>query len=204
MRPPPRPFRISDALVLVAATGIGLAGCRFWLSASEAARDGLWPTGDESLVVSLRITARWALPISSILLLSWTTAILMLRLRAPRPRRGRLWCQPGFLAGVAAVSVVTWKAVAIGLLAVTQSLLARSASLSWDTYWGKVRGLSGLLLGSSFPSQLNFGGAILLVWLVTWASGRCRPEPSWIDRTGRALGSASVCVSLFAASLWLG
>jgi hypothetical protein len=39
MRPrTPRPFRISDCLVLVAATGLGLAGCRFLFSL----RDLVW------------------------------------------------------------------------------------------------------------------------------------------------------------------
>jgi hypothetical protein len=53
----------------------------------------------------------------------------------------------------------------------------------------------------------NFGeagpedeGAILLVWLVTWASGRCRPVLSWIDRAGRVLGAAWVAITLLSRS----
>jgi hypothetical protein len=96
--PTTRPFRISDALVLVAATGLGLAGCRFWFSASNQDWSELWPTGAEPVHKGLWMTALWATPVSSILLLSWSTAIFLLRLRDPRPRRRRLRCQPGFLA----------------------------------------------------------------------------------------------------------
>jgi hypothetical protein len=42
-----RLFRISDALVLVAATGFGLAGRRFWLWASQQGWGDLWPTPGE-------------------------------------------------------------------------------------------------------------------------------------------------------------
>jgi hypothetical protein len=54
--------------------------------------------------------------------------------------------------------------------------------------------------------ETDVGAAVLLVWLVTWASGRCRPEPSWLDRAGRILGAAWVCIALFdlAASIGAG
>src|SRR4051812_8974523 len=100
-----RSFRISDALVLVAATGLGLAGCRSWISASDNPWGELWPTRaePEPVLKGVWVAALGAIPVSSILLLSWTVAVFLLRLRVPRPRRRLLWCQPGFLACVAAV-----------------------------------------------------------------------------------------------------
>ena len=47
-----------------------------------------------------------------------------------------------------------------------------------------------------FNHGADVEGAILLIWLVTWASGRCWPVPNWIDRAGRVLGGAWVALSL--------
>ena len=200
-----RPFQISDALVLVAATGLGLAGCRFWLSASKNGWDALWPTGAEPMPKRLWLAALGAIPISSILLLSWTAAVFWLRLRDPRPRRRQLWCQPGFLACVAAVYFFAWKCVGVGLLAAAEVLTASPTPLPKINYGDLVKELAFMLLSSHFAPQANVGAAVLLLWLVTWASGRCRPEPSWVDRSGRVLGAVWVCISLLAASgVWLG
>jgi hypothetical protein len=49
-----------------------------------------------------------------------------------------------------------------------------------------------------FRPGADVGGAILLIWLVTWASGRFRPVPNWIDRAGRVLGTAWLALTLLA------
>jgi hypothetical protein len=206
-----RCFRISDALVLVAATGLGLAGCRFWLSASERGLSDLWPTWPDPAIgaissrSALWVAAVRAIPVSSILLLSWTAAVFLLRLRDPRPRRRLLWCQPGFLACVAAVFFFVWKIIGVGLLAAAEVLVESPARPTNIDYGDLAKELALMLFGYAFAPQANVGAAVLLVWLVTWASGRCRPEPSWVDRFGRVLGALWVCMSLLAATgLWLG
>lgn len=197
-----RSFRISDALALVAATGLGLAGCRLWLSLSGYDLGDLFPTGDQPLVLGL-MTALWAVPGSLILLLSWTSATLLLRLRAPRPQRRHLWCQPGFLACVGAVFVFAWTSFGVGSSLALESLLMNPADLSRLTYDDLVRSFVLILLHKRQVPE-NVGGAVLLIWLVTWASGRCRPEPSWLDRSGRLLGVVWVCIALLEAFSFLG
>jgi hypothetical protein len=196
-----RPFRISDALVLVAATGIGLAGCGLWLTSSGDASGDLWPRGEKSVLAAVWIAGSRAIPVLSILLLSWTTAVLLLRLRANRPRRRHLWCQPGFLACVAALLAFAWETIGIGLFLVAELLTVSPDPIFKFNYWDAFGVLAFGYLASPASAA---GGAVLLVWLVTWASGRCRPEPSSIDRMGRALGAAWVCISLMAffGRLW--
>jgi hypothetical protein len=112
-----RRFQIRDGLVLVAATGLGLGGCRLWL-----------------------------------LLIGDTFAGLMM-------------LNPGQLSDV--------------------------------TFSEVASELSVRMLVTPFDDAVGFGGAIVLIWLVTWASGRCRPVPSWIDRACRVLGAAWVALTVF-------
>jgi hypothetical protein len=191
-----RPFRILDGVVLIAATGVGLAGWRFWFAVTDSGWDRLWPTGDLWKLERWLIAAQWAAPVASIMLLSWTGAVLLLRLGPGRPRRRRLWSQPGFLACVAVVLAFALKSVGVGFDTVRWFLTTSPARLS-NVGYGAVAGQSALMVFSNHPvgSQAKAGQIILLFWLVIWAGGRCRPEPSWIDRSGRALGVAWVCLS---------
>ncbi len=201
-----RCFRISDALALVAATALGLAGCRLYFSPSDIGWGNLWHSRDSSVLVNLWMAVMGAIPAASMLLLSWTTAVLLLRLRTPRPRRRRLWCQPGFLACVAAVFVFAWKCIGIGILLADVLLSAGPAGLSGTDYETLGSELVLMLLSSQYPfaPPATVGKAVLLVWLVTWASGRCRAERSWVDRCGRFLGAVWVCIGLLMATLMLG
>ncbi len=191
-----RSFQIIDAIVLVAATGFGLAGCRFWLWASKTDWDYYWPTVNEPMLVSLWQAALGAIPIASILLLSWTMAVLLLRLRGTRPSRRHLWCQPGFLACVAAFFVFAWKSVSVVLIAAAEALSASPGQLSKLNYGDLVSELALRQLVPNFGPPVNVGAVVLLLWLVIWASGRCRPEPSWVDRSGRVLGAVWMCVAV--------
>src|SRR3954454_16947147 len=106
----PRALRLSDVLILVAATALGLAGCRFLLTHSETDWSEVWNgfrTGRTTRLgfVDLWLLAREGIRLASPLLLAWSAAVLVSRLRGPRPRRRRLWCQPGFLACLAVLLV---------------------------------------------------------------------------------------------------
>jgi hypothetical protein len=118
--PPPRsrPFTVLDAMILVAATAGGIA----------VIRPGAQHFGQESDVVSrFEFLASYFSPSRTLhsywevfdaiswiirgfqpLLLAWTVAFLILRLRKPRPIGPRLARQPGFVAAsaVALISLV--------------------------------------------------------------------------------------------------
>ena len=193
-----RRFQITDAIVLVAATGCGLAGCRFWMWSSNIDLESFRPGENEPLLEAIWSIALGLVPIESIMLLCWTMAILLLRLRPARPRRRHLWCQPGFLACVAAIFVFAWKGAGASLYIAGQVLTANPAKLSRITFGQIVHDLAFMLISFPLDTQADVGAAILLIWLVTWAGGRCRPEPSWVDRSGRVLGAIWVCTTLFA------
>jgi hypothetical protein len=55
----------------------------------------------------------------------------------------------------------------------------------------------------SFPFLCSpgVGIAVIVAWSVLWANRRWRPEPSWIDRTGRLLGVYWVGLALAIAAL---
>ncbi len=200
-----RRFQLTDAIVLVAATACGLAGCRFVMWSTEAALDDiLLAAKGEPLLEASRIMALASIPIESIMLLSWTMAILLLRLRPGRPRRRLLWCQPGFLACVAAVFVFACKGAeavlnhAAAILEAGPDMFFQARNVpSFDYILNSI-----LLSLFNFSSriQVDISEAILLIWLVVCAGGRCRPEPSWIDRAGRVLGAIWVCTALVAVS----
>lgn len=199
-----RRFLISDAIALVAATGLGLAGSRYWLSLSDARWSNLRSTADASALRRLWIAAISSLPASSIFLLCWTVAVILLRLRGPRPRRQHLWCQPGFLACVAVAFVFVGKSVVLGLLYAISILLAPRHHIPNFTVQGFVREFTLVLFTARYAPQMNVGSAVLLAWFVTYAAGRCRPETSWVDRLGRVVGVVWVFLSLLAVSTMIG
>jgi len=90
-----------------------------------------------------------------------TPALVIARLRQPRPSYRLLACQPGFVAcAVLCLAVVI--EVDLGFLQlVTLPILLRLA----------------------LP-----GVAVLFSWLVLLATGRWQPEASWVDRAGRFAG----------------
>jgi hypothetical protein len=193
-----RRFQMVDVIVVVAATGCGLAGCRFWMWSSKIDLDNSWPAENEPLLETIWSMALELVPIESIMLLCWTMAILLLRLRPARPRRRHLWCQPGFLACVTAIFVFAWKGLGVSLYIAGQVLTANPAKFSQITFGHIAYDLAFMLISFPLDTQADAGAAILLIWLVTWAGGRCRPEPSWVDRAGRVLGAIWVCTALFA------
>ena len=185
-----RNFTIFDALVLMAATAVGMAGSRSllflggWL---ELERPGDGWSFDRALFALAR--AVW---LSQSCLLAWTLALLALRCRQPRPPLRRLALQPGTVVCIATV---------LGMAEGTLELLARWA-LCWvikrEDWWRLNTDLNqwdSVPLGAWFrihdwvitrSEYIAFG--IVLAWIVLALSRRCRPEPSWLDRAGRILG----------------
>ncbi|MFI5459221.1 MAG: hypothetical protein ACHRXM_27665 [Isosphaerales bacterium] len=184
-----RTFTLMDAMSLVAATAVALAGFRCYagdlgelrvqlsesLTAVAAPPDG-WPSwgwaiwSSYGLLVTVLVPFCWA----------WTLAILGLRLRRPRSRLRRLMRQPGAIACYSAAFALVPALAGLLGLGVISGLLSGSdyASPQWD----RLLGFSFILV----PALTGF--AILGSWATLLLGRRWRAEPDWIDRAGRLLG----------------
>ena len=145
-----RRFLTSDAMILIAATAIGFAESR--------------DLTDDLLELSLMATI--------CLLVSWSIACLLIRLRYPRPPLGRLVNQPGASACLSGG--------------------VPSAFLHILAFWDRPR-FMGYLAGSAFLS----GFAVAAVWLVQMIGRELEPEAGWVDRLGVALGLGWVAIFLY-------
>lgn len=188
-RAPERRFYISDAIVLVAATAVGFAAARLcsesWAGLMPIPFFSRGPTRETAEAIA-RVTVRvplWLAP--------WTVALLLLRLRPPRPRRRHLWRRPGFVAGAAATFVLATGAAAI------VAVLAYRYLTTWRTsYW--VWFLPPLFMHCAFDLRLSslVGAAVAVGWMTLLLGGRWRAEPVWIDRLGRVLGCCWIALFL--------
>lgn len=182
---PDRPFGIGDGLILVAATAAGLGLTR--AVAPALSLDDLWEfltTPPRGLWDPFYLDALLELVVLVLtpMLMAWTPACLLMRLRSPRPSRRRLARQPGAMACLFATSVC---AIEVGFLA---------ARLAWDadSYQWPRDYFKAVLLGS-FP----LGAAVATCWATLILGGRWAPEPTWIDRLGRLLGATWLVVVAF-------
>jgi hypothetical protein len=151
-----RPFKILDAMILVAATAGGLALGR------KMSEDPVWVYFSPSL-------SAWP---ATCFLLVWTVSFLLMRLWSPRPSLRRLMCQPG-MAACCAVVVVTMIAVIATACAWVLRDLSVATAIHTE-HWS--------------DHSPHVGQAVALTWLGLLLSRRCRVEPGWIDRFGRAIG----------------
>jgi hypothetical protein len=160
-----RRLSVLDAMILVAATAMGLAGIRACSPAfySYQYTPITPPPWLNWLAVVL---SNWAFYVSP-LPAAWTLAAMVLRLRSPRPPMRRLMRQPGAVAVLAATMLV--------LIGVVHYLLdLHNPSLHDIPYQY-----------TSFSLGCGVGSA----WWILALGKRWRAEPSWIDRFGRALGA---------------
>src|SRR3954452_21110363 len=176
-RMPQRPFHLSDAILLVAATALGLALCRFLNAHSQVGWRDVWnafrsPDAANLSLAELWVVAREVARSASPLLLAWSASVLVSRLRGPRPRRRRLWCQPGFLACVAAMLAYGWRLLGFGLFVGPELAAALRRSVTPD-----VAGLAAelaVLANYGVVGVADAGGAVALAWLGAGAGGRGR------------------------------
>jgi hypothetical protein len=99
-------------------------------------------------------------------------ALIPLRLMKPRPPWRRVRRQPGFIACAAVAFGVVHRALYFGVIRFWQ-----------PAFWANYNVLS--LIASA-----SIGWIIISAWFVLAVSGSWRPEPSWIDRSGRVLAIA--------------
>jgi hypothetical protein len=164
----PRKFTLVDAMVLIAAIAASLMQVRHIFPNKSFVPDEyswyeVWQFG---LVLNEML---------SVVALCLSLALFILRLANPRPRARRLFRQPGMAA---CMVVVVYSILLVASFCVYRldQLTIRNAPL----YAGDVIGL----LTSS-----TLGGAVAGAWIALWSSRAVRLEPSWIDRSGRALGA---------------
>lgn len=155
----PRRLRIQDIMALVAAAAIGLA-LAGWGYGREFSRQA--PASHQILV------AYWFATLAA---LPATVTTALLRLARPRPSRRRLYAQPGFVG-----------CVTVAVVFLCDFLADWGGNLGMMKDAGALRSAVSLSLGYT-----TIAPAVLCSWLFLLAGGRWRPEPSWVDRLGRAL-----------------
>lgn len=177
-------FRLVHALILIAATAVGLAfGRPFWKYVLWAGYS--YPEVPDPWMYATPVTGRdpvkqWIVAMllyGQPFLATWTFALIPIRLMPPRPRRCRLPDLPGMSAACAAV---VW-------------MLCYCVTLVEE--WGSGDGPVGVR--NTLMHDMLFGRwaegvapAILVAWSISMLGGRWKPEASWIDRLGRLLAFA--------------
>jgi hypothetical protein len=181
-----RRFTLIDATVLIAATAVALVPVRYAFSFGLV--QGLPATWDVESGASFAFGLTW---IVTPLLITWSVALWILRLRQPRPRLRRLFRQPGMAATTAILCALLLRAIEIlGMVAI--AMVAEPFGFAAD---GDLFSVDELGVQSDQWLR-TLGGAVLAVWLVLWLArvGRC--ERSWIDLAGRLLGAFGMVYGL--------
>jgi len=191
----PRRITLFDLMILVAATAIGLALVQFGWPRKAAGASiftwAVWPS------YSGYPSKTWVLPIAERVapflpcLVGWTGAFLVIRLRGPRPRRRRLIAQPGLVAAVAALSVLTIESI----------LLIGSAKFDGRFNWSSPSSINLFIVNGVVLLAHHAGWAVLVSWLTLILIGQWRPERSWVDRGGRVLGCTWIIIGPVASLL---
>ena len=173
--PDRRRFTVTDAMVLIAATALGLASAR---ALSRLALSTFGPDGAWADPINLAYSVAFCLS------QSWTFALLLLRLRRPRPGRRDLFRQPGF----AACAAVTLTAI-LHVMRVLTDGAYRVFNQDPMTFLNYLAiSVEDTLIYNLDEVGLDFAPAVMSVWLVQALGGVWESEPSWIDRCGRILG----------------
>jgi glucan phosphoethanolaminetransferase (alkaline phosphatase superfamily) len=168
-----RRFTLLDTMILVAATacGLGVDGALNALIRSANGLDSMDMLGSLFGARKYPVLAVLSMMMTMPVAAAWTLALVPLGLLRPRPRLRRLARQPGWMAACAFSLALAFSSVVfVGLVAVigpTQSIA---------------------LIDVSPLLAIIFAPAIGATWLSLIVGRRWRPERSWLDRSGRALG----------------
>lgn len=159
-----RPFRMSDAMIFLAAFALGFGLMRM-----------CWPRDAPFSPHGVRA---WGNATAGAVMIPLTFATLILGLRGPRPARVRLYSRPG-MAACCAGSV----AIVVGVCPVIFSWLHVHFTAP-DQEWGVLEFARSFW----FIYELPIGPAVAATWLALILSGRWRPRRGWLDRLGRFIG----------------
>ncbi len=154
-----------------------LAGA-FDLFLAHSHLDGKFTAFDRSMVwgSAWRLGSLWL----GIAAIAW----LALRLRRPRPPLADLASQPGFSACAVGALILAYRFLSLAvLMAIIGVPDAEELYTQQIRYYG-----------------LDAGLAIGCVWLIQAVGRSWRPQPNWLDRTGRAIGALWLLISLIAGA----
>ncbi len=189
MRSKQRRFQLIDALVMLAATSIGIALVRLY-----DREEGYYFFSPEPVVTSpllagpkhVPLTTRffWGACVVAPSVVMWTLATIVLGFRQPRHRLRRLFRQPG-MAGCTAALLVP-------------SVFLMTNLVSMLQVGGEFEGTD---VGYWFPQAIReayvvVGCSVAAVWLNLILTVKWIPEPNWIDRLGRILAVYWITVGL--------
>ncbi|WP_165228102.1 hypothetical protein [Aquisphaera insulae] len=187
-----RPFRLTDAMILLAAVAAGL-----WVNRPDWAFALLrWrqPVDAHNAFVHLLDLVTPHLAIG-------TMAALAITMRPPRPSIRRLARKPGAAACMAALAALVVIACWLGITRATGRVVTFDDHATipghdgdWDFPGSAFSGRFLVLYGD------RVGFAVAGAWLSLRLAGRWRAEPTWIDRLGRIMGWLWIGL---AAVLWL-
>ena len=199
MTPPRcRPFTILDAMVLVAATAVGMATIVHEYMTYWKGEQWYFPlfsfpddikTFEQKTVFELFWTIDFVRRFQPILA-AWAYGVFLVRLRRPRPSRERLVRQPGFAASLAVVVCSLLCVTFILRNLVYFLLVAGRLDEDSDSPFGSLSNIAGALFFYAFDfcREFEVGLIVAVIWLLM-AWGRIgRREPGWIDLLGRTLG----------------
>jgi hypothetical protein len=184
----PRPFRISDAMVLVAATAVAFAIIRHGWPAGIA-----FTTFGGQFEQWLFFWLHQVVPFPAL----WSFAVFAIDWRDRRKARRRGLRHAGLVANYAATV-----AIAVTALIGTAFLIVHVL----EDYQAIPKVFSHPTQMHPFPPFANTpleeiaGAAVLGAWSVMAASRQWRTERSWIDRLGRVLGG--IWIALFLIYLY--
>jgi hypothetical protein len=141
-------------MILVAATAVGLVG---YLEVDAEFRT-------------------WIIGVGS-LLTGWAFAMIVIRLRGPRPRSRRVFRQPGMAASCVVPLAVMAAILQISIMHIAAFYKPNELTIG-----------SGYNFFVSYNTICYCGFGVAVAWIALAMTGCRRPEPGWIDRTGRLLG----------------
>ncbi len=127
------------------------------------------------------------------LLICLTPAILIIRLRKPRPRLRVLVRHPGFVASVFVVTLLSLDA--LRLFAAGPPNLIIFALLENKYFWSFMDELT-------IPSYNSLGPLLITAWLFMAIGGTFRPQTDWMDRFGCAIGFLLILAYLLDCVAW--
>jgi hypothetical protein len=170
----PRPFRIADGMVLIAALFVAAA----WDRGRVLGAIGFHFPSSFSFSALAFEAAQVVLLWLPFLVVGSLTAFA-LRLQQPRPDLRRLLQQPGAVAcALATLAIVPTGSTVLS----THFFSGRPLAYAW------ARTVDDLKLENFTVLAVLVGLAVMVAWIVMKAQGQWRPEASWIDRVGRLLG----------------